>query len=114
MYRLIEDNKYMKIKSSYSLGGMNYFSGKNEERGLRVHFSVVEKNGYSERSTPRDDTNFKFLIKKMKRASQKQSKKLNEWLLDNQDELFDEYGYYINKEPNDIRRILSECIEYML
>jgi len=114
MYRLIEDNKFMKIEGKYSLGGMNYFSGKTEERGLRVHFSVVEQDGHSEMYTPMDDTNFRFFVKGMKRASQKQSKILDNWLLDNDDELFGEYNNYINGKPNELRRVLNECIEFML
>lgn len=50
----------------------------------------------------------------MTRASKKQETKLDNWLLDNDDELFDEYNKHINKEPNDARRVLSECIESML
>jgi hypothetical protein len=42
-YIHIEDNKYLKIQVYYDLGGMNYFTGKQESRGYYLSVSPVEK-----------------------------------------------------------------------
>lgn len=98
MKRLIEntENTYMKIETNYHIGGHNYFTGKQEARGIYVHFSNVEieaKNGYTcEQSTPFSDSSFKMMFKPLKRKSQKQTMLVNEIICDNSDELFELYG----------------------
>ena len=42
-YIHIEDNKYLKVQVYYDLGGMNYFTGKQESRGYYIMVKPIEK-----------------------------------------------------------------------
>lgn len=91
MYRQIEGITHAKISVDYRLGGLNYFSGRQEPRGIVVSFTTVEKEGYSEKYTPMDSCNYRIFIKEMKRKSQKKIDKVCEIISQNSSELFDFY-----------------------
>jgi len=86
-----EKNEYARIEVKYALGGTNYFSGKNEQRGLYVHFDTVEIGDHFIKSTPMSNNSFKIFFKPLKRKSAKQLQIAEEWLSDNQLMLFKLY-----------------------
>jgi hypothetical protein len=43
-YKLIETSNYLKIHVYYDKGGMNYFSGNVEKRGIYISVTPVTKN----------------------------------------------------------------------
>ena len=59
----------IKIETYYSLGGMNYFTGKSEGRGYYVSVTPVERTGYSEIYT--GFSGIKQLVKAASRKSKK-------------------------------------------
>lgn len=60
---------HLKIELYYSLGGMNYFTYKPEQRGYYLSVSPVEKHGYMESYTA--FTGIKKCIKAVSRKSEK-------------------------------------------
>lgn len=67
------DANILEVQLSYNKGGMNYFSGTNEQRGLYLSVTPVNvsrKDGYSTRSFTAF-SGIKMLVKEMKRFSQK-------------------------------------------
>lgn len=69
----IPDSTHIKVELFYSKGGYNYFTGKEEKRGVYVSFCPVSRevrDGYTMESFFAF-SGVKFLIKEMKRKSQK-------------------------------------------
>ena len=87
--------KFLKIEVAYSLGGMNFFDGKQNRRGLYVHFNHVEKENrggyFSESFMPFDECNFKIMAVVLKRKSEKKSEQLHVALAKIEKQLFDLY-----------------------
>lgn len=75
----------LKIKLYYSKGGMNYFTGTNEKRGLYLSVTPVEKKtcegGFRSESIV-GFSGIKKCVKEMARFNQKQ---LDTFVVDNQD-----------------------------
>ena len=82
----------MVIELYYDLGGMNYFSGKVEQRGYRISFTHAFINDGVEKITPMNNKNFKILVKETKRKSRKIEEKLYTMLIKYQDKLFNAFG----------------------
>jgi len=112
-----KQNRHMEIESKYDIGGQDYFSYKDKKRGLYLIFSLVtmtKRDGYtSVEFTPMANSNFRYFIKEMKRKSAKQEDKLNNWLKDNEDEIFNAYDLYLKGEDSDIRIVLDKIENYM-
>lgn len=68
---------HVDIQLYYSIGGMNYFTGNNETRGLYVSASPYTKNSFSKSFTA--FSGVKQLVKEMKRFNKKT---LDEFILD--------------------------------
>lgn len=69
----VPDSTHIKVELFYSKGGYNYFTGKEEKRGMYISFTPVsreERDGYSMESFVAF-SGVKFLVKEMKRKSQK-------------------------------------------
>lgn len=67
------ETKKVKVKTYYSLGGVNYFNYSQEARGYYVSVSLVDrvvKNGYATESFSMMD-GYKLLLREVKRASKK-------------------------------------------
>jgi len=84
-YRHIEGKSYSKIEVSYSLGGMNYFSGRINRRGVYIHFTKVERGETDGRFTSESfmlfgEGNFKILAKELKRKSAKEAKRVADFV----------------------------------
>lgn len=60
---------FIKVKTSYNLGGMNYWTGKPEKRGYYLVVMPVEKRGIMEGMTM--FSGIKECIKEVKRQSAK-------------------------------------------
>lgn len=60
---------FIKVDTYYNLGGMNYWTGKNERRGYYLMVTPVEKRGIMESVTI--FTGIKECIKEVKRQSAK-------------------------------------------
>jgi len=93
MVKTVKDGYTYEIRSMYKLGGMNYFNLKKEPRGFRIIFSkyietVSDDGTVWTESTPMDPDNMVFFVKETKKFSQKQENKLNDWIKENQEELF--------------------------
>jgi len=114
MVKTVKDGYTYEIRSLYKLGGINHFNLKKEPRGFRIIFSkfieTVDDNGnvWTE-STPMDPDNMVFFVKETKKFSQKQENRINDWIKENQEELFRLYFedranlsnvifYYANKD----------------
>lgn len=89
----IKDNEYLEIDVSQQSGGMNYFNGKTERRGVYVTFIkttyIKSDNGYSTKQfMPMDNNNFKILAIKNMRKSKKQLDLVNSIVHNNKDKLY--------------------------
>lgn len=60
---------FLKIEIYYSLGGMNYFTGRAENRGYYISVSPVYKNGITESYT--SFTGIKHCLNTVSRKSEK-------------------------------------------
>lgn len=67
----IEGNDYLVMEVRYKLGGMNYFSGNNERRGVYIHFTKETIKGHSRSFSLAGKGNFKVFMVPLKRKSQK-------------------------------------------
>ena len=93
--------KCLKIDVSYSKGGMNYFSGKPERRGIYVHFTEVERStesGYATESHMLfSGSSFKILAVELKRLSQKRLEEVFQAVYQIKEDLFEQQKA-LNKE----------------
>ena len=66
----------LKISVRYDKGGVNYFSGNQERRGIYVYFKPVRRSGgmvsCTLLSTNKKEDGFKIFVKELGRMSQKQ------------------------------------------
>lgn len=65
----------LKVSIDYQKGGTNYFNGRTENGGIYVYFTPVYREGYCCKSLMmggRLESGFKYLVKPLKRKSQKQ------------------------------------------
>ena len=65
----------LKVSIDYQKGGTNYFNGRTENGGIYVYFTPVYREGYCCKSVMmggRIESGFKYLVKPLKRKSQKQ------------------------------------------
>ena len=87
--------KLAKIEVSYSKGGMNYFNGQGNRRGVYVHFTQVQREnrgGYHTESYMLfDDTSFKVMALELKRLSQKTLDNVYTQIKEIEDKLFTLY-----------------------
>lgn len=87
----IENNDYLVIEAQHADGGMNYFSGGREVKGVYVYFTkktIVNRNGYeSSIMTMFDACNFKVLALAYNRKSQKQIDKVHAYVKEQKDTL---------------------------
>ena len=91
----------LKIDVSYSKGGMNYFSGKAERRGIYIHFTEVERSeerGYASESYGLfSGSSFKILALELKRLSQKKLEEVFQAVYQIKEDLFEQQKA-LNKE----------------
>jgi len=105
MNRLIEGNKYMVIEPYYSKGGVNYFDYENKPRGYSIMFSNKEFKDNCVTYMPMDKCNFRIFVKKINRYSEKAISKINDFIDENQERLFDMYS---KMEKNEIFKFLKQ------
>lgn len=88
---LDNENNVLSVTVSQQSGGMNYFNGKKEERGIYITFckeKYVKENGYVVKQyMPFDDCNFKLLVETNKRKNQKRLDIYEKFIFNNKDEL---------------------------
>lgn len=71
------NGKHVEVKVDYSLGGMNYFTYKQEKRGYYLHvqpYERTERNGYAMRTVV-GFSGVKFFLLEVNRKSAKQLEK---------------------------------------
>ena len=106
---LIEGNTYLCIDVSHRDGGMNFFSYKNEQKGVEVSFSkkeIVEKDGYKSMTySPMDNCNFRLLMYPYNRRSQKQIDRAKQYIDEIGDVLFE---LWINNKKQEIFELIKE------
>ena len=69
------DLNELKVSVRYDKGGINYFTYKNEKRGVYVHFKPVHRESGIESCTllgSHKESGFKVFVKELGRKSQKQ------------------------------------------
>jgi hypothetical protein len=86
---LIKDNEYLDIDVGHVNGGMNYFSGRVESKGIEVYFTKVKLSDdmKSYEFSPHDKENFRIKVASYKRKSQKKLDQVFQFVKDNQDSL---------------------------
>lgn len=93
--------KCLKIDVSYSKGGINYFNGQTNRRGIYVHFTEVERSfdrGYvTESHSLFSKSSFKILVLELKRLSQKKLEAVYESIGNIKNDLFEQQKV-LNKE----------------
>ena len=84
------ENKFLKVDLFYDLGGINYFTGSVNRRGIYIGFRVVEKGDNWEKFTlfGSDNTDFKVCLKELNRLNNKLLLKYYDLLKTNKDLLF--------------------------
>lgn len=79
-YMALKDNgqkeNFLRIETYYSLGGMNYWTSKNENRGYYIAVIPVEKRGCTESFT--GFSGIKQCIKVVSRKSEKAEREADE------------------------------------
>lgn len=63
---------HLRVEMYYNIGGMNYFTGRQERRGYYLSISPVTRNGIMESFTAYSGV--KFLLKEVSRKSAKAEK----------------------------------------
>lgn len=70
--------KVIEIEPEYFLGGMNYFTGSNVERGIKLYISkVAYSDGFKETSPMNNVT---LHLKTLKRSNKKELEKINSFV----------------------------------
>lgn len=83
--------EFAKIYTSYQLGGTNYFNGKNENRGIYIHFQISDCDEHSERTMLMGGDSFKIFHKALNRKSQKSINEADAFIFENKDEIYKLY-----------------------
>ena len=80
--QLIKDNEYLQISVKHVDGGMNYFSGRVESKGVEVYFTKLKFSDdmRTYEFSPHDKENFRIKAKTYKRKSQKQIDKVFQYI----------------------------------
>lgn len=103
----IKDNEYLEIDVMQQSGGMNYFNGKTERRGVYVTFiktTFTTNDGYTTRKfMPMANNNFKILAIENMRKSKKQLDLVHSIVQSNKDKL---YQLWQEKDIESITNIL--------
>ena len=103
-----EDN-VLSITVQQQLGGMNYFNGKKEERGIYIYFckeKYVKENGYVVKQyMPFDECNFKLLAETNKRKNQKRLDIYEKFISDNKDKLLE---LWLNRDIFTLLKLIKE------
>jgi len=88
--QLIKDNQYLEISVNHVNGGMNYFSGRVESKGVEVYFTKIQLSDdmRTYEFSPHDKENFRIKVATYKRKNQKTIDKVFQYIKDNQDSLF--------------------------
>lgn len=68
-----KENTYLRVEVKYNIGGMNYFTYKDEPRGYYLSVSPVERDGHFE--SYQAFSGIKQCILEVKRQSKKQAEK---------------------------------------
>jgi hypothetical protein len=108
-YHKLEKDKehtHAKITITYNLGGINYFDGNHERRGIYVIFSKVNKGPHSESFTPMASYNFKILARELNRFNKKKIEELTKKIGEKEDELFD---LYLKGEKQKLLMMIKEA-----
>ena len=90
------ENEYIRVEVKYNIGGINYFTYKEEERGYYLHVSPIkieQRNGYKMESFT-GFSGIKTLIKSVKRKSAKSEKEAIELSKEYEERLI---NYVLNK-----------------
>ena len=103
-----EDN-VLSITVQQQSGGMNYFNGKKEERGIYIYFckeKYVKENGYVVKQyMPFDECNFKLLAETNKRKNQKRLDIYEKFISDNKDKLLE---LWLNRDIFTLLKLIKE------
>lgn len=87
---LEKENEFLVLEVTYQLGGANWGTGREEARGIYLHFTnktITQHDGYeSSQFSLYGDGNCKVLVKELKRKSQKQLDLFFDFLKENKDE----------------------------
>jgi hypothetical protein len=98
----IEGGNAIRIDVDYSLGGMNYFSGNVEPRGIYVHISPVSRGGGFETYTAFSGA--KMCVAELKRSTPKVLQHYEKLVADNADQLA---TWFVTKQKNLIHEWLT-------
>jgi len=90
-HKHLEGNKHAEIEVNYQLGGMNYFSGKQEPRAYYIGFSMVEISNNTKSFMLFDKTSFKICKTPVARQSKKVFEQVKQFVEKNLDKLFELY-----------------------
>ena len=88
---LTEPNIYMDITVYHRDGGLNYFYGTQELKGIEVSFTNLTVDGVCTSQRPADNCNFRVFIYEYKRKNQKKLDQANAFINLHRDQLFDMY-----------------------
>jgi len=106
-YPLLSNGKRLEIEVYYSKGGMNYFNGRVEKRGIYASFTQVEVEDGWKKYSPMCSCNYKILIKEMKRNSSKKLMEIAEKVGEHKKELVE---LYEEKNPAKIAELLKGLV----
>lgn len=109
-YQKIEGCNFSKIECNYLLGGMNYFTGDHERRGIFIHFTKVEKTKDSECFGLFNDFSYKIFVKELKRKSQKQIDNIWDKFFEN-DNFEKLHDLHIKGKRNELITLLSNITQ---
>jgi len=107
--KLEGENKFLKVSLDYEKGGMNYFHGGTDARGIKLHFTQIERikrDGYNmETFYVGCSTNgFKAVVKRTKRLNTKQLNKYFLAVVNHKEEL---KCLYLNQDQNKLFKFIA-------
>lgn len=109
---LDNESNVLSIMVRQASGGINYYNGKREERGIYIYFckeKYVKQNGYVTREyMPFDDCNFKILAETNKRKNQKRLDIYEKFIFDNKDKLLE---LWLERDIPKLRKLIGEVNE---
>jgi hypothetical protein len=98
------EGEYSKIDVNYQAGGMNYFSGKSERRGIYINFTLVERGENFESYSVFGSSSFKILALELSRRSEKRLDEVFQRICPIKESL---HQYHLKSDKSGLLRLIT-------
>ena len=100
----LDNGKTLKIETDYQKGGISFYGGMEQPRGIYIHFTevTIDENGYYSFDLR---AAYKVLFKQLSRGSKKQMELAGEFVETNKEKLIE---LYLAGSKQQVRRFIQE------